>query len=85
MTDHYPDTISVTPERISVVFGAAPDGGVSVQLLAECPPPIGALRLVLAPGQPGALYATLSHFVNLTDDQFDQLAALLHNTNTEGR
>lgn len=79
MTDHYPDTITVTPERISVVFGAAPDNGVSVQILAECPPPIGALRLVLVPGQPGALYATLDKFINLTDDQYDQLSALVHN------
>jgi hypothetical protein len=76
MTTEYPDTITTTPERISVLFGAAPDGSVSVQLLAECPPPVGTLRLILAPGQPGALYDALSKFLSLTDEQYDQVAKL---------
>lgn len=71
----FPDTITTTPEHIGVVYGAAPDGGVSVALLVQCTPPVGTLRLKLAPGQPGAIYAALSQFINLTDDQYDQLAA----------
>jgi hypothetical protein len=78
----YPDTITISPDTISVAFGAAPDGAVSVQILAECGPPLGNLRLILKPGQPGAIYAPLSVFVNLTDDQYHQLAtAIVHNNN----
>ena len=80
MTDHYPDAVTVTPEQITFGFGSNGYGGIALQIVAQCPPPLGALRITLAPGQAGPLYGTLHQFVSMTDEQFDQLAALVHNT-----
>ena len=83
MTDYYPDPVTVTPEQITFGFGPNGDGGIALQIVAQCPPPIGALRINLAPGQAGTLYGTLNQFVNMTDEQTAQLVETIHTIEKE--